>query len=73
MIVENVTDISLNEEVFGGWGFIDKKGNEVIPCMYDYAFDFSEGYAAVMLGGKGSLSGKWGFIDKTGKPLLLKN
>ena len=41
--------------------------------MYDYAFDYSEGYAAVMLGGKGSLNGKWGFIDKTGKPLLLKN
>ena len=29
------------------WGFVNKEGKEVIPCMYDYAGSFSEGLAAV--------------------------
>ena len=30
------------------WGFIDKSGNEVIPCKFDYVrFGFSDGVAIV--------------------------
>ena len=34
----------------------------VILLQCDFAADFSEGLARVVLGG-----GKWGYIDKTGK------
>lgn len=43
------------------WGFIDKKGNEVIPCTYDDCDVFVGDYANV------KQNGKWGIIDKTGK------
>ena len=42
------------------WGYIDPKGEEVIPFRYDEARPFSEGRAAVLSGGK------WGFIDTKG-------
>jgi hypothetical protein len=42
------------------WGFIDKTGKEVIPCIYDCAHPFSEGLASV---GK---DGGWKYIDKRG-------
>ena len=32
------------------WGFIDKNGNLVIPCIYPSANDFTEGLAAVQAG-----------------------
>lgn len=37
---------------------------EVIPFIYDYLWNFSEGLASV------ELNGKWGFIDKTGKEVI---
>lgn len=40
------------------YGYIDKSGNEVVPCRYDYASGFSEGMALVSKGEK------WGFIKK---------
>jgi len=40
----------------GTHGYIDIAGNEVIPCIFEDARDFSEGLAAVLL------DGKWGFI-----------
>ena len=46
------------------YGYIDSKGNELIPCIYDCACDFSEGLAAVMKGGK------WGYIDRNGKEVI---
>ena len=46
------------------WGFIDKTGKQVIPCLYDDADSFSEGLATVKVGIK------WGFIDKTGKQII---
>ena len=46
------------------YGYIDTKGNEVIPCIYDQAEDFSEGFAAV------ELDMKWGFINKSGKQVV---
>lgn len=46
------------------YGFIDKKGNEIVPFKYNEVYDFNEGLAAV------ELNGKWGFIDKTGKEVI---
>lgn len=42
------------------YGYVDTKGEIVIPNKYEDVRDFSEGLAAVML------DGKWGFIDKDG-------
>lgn len=44
----------------GKWGFIDAKGNLVIPARFDECRSFSEGYAAV------KESGSVYFIDKQG-------
>ncbi len=54
------------------YGFIDYNGIEVIPYTYSYAFDFSEGLAAVNIGGsyhssKIPMDGKWGFINVNGE------
>ena len=46
------------------WGYIDTSGMIVIPCQFDLADQFSEGYAAVMSGSK------WGFIDHVGDTLV---
>ncbi len=42
------------------WGFVDKSGYFVIKPQFDWASNFSEGLAAVMVGNK------YGFIDETG-------
>ncbi len=42
------------------WGYIDTSGKTVIPCIYEWCEDFSEGLAAV------GLNGKAGFINKAG-------
>ena len=49
-------------------GFVDKTGKEVVPCIYDDAYPFSEGMAAVCEGDWGT--GKWGFIDKVGEKVI---
>ncbi len=41
-------------------GYINSKGEIVIPCIYRYALPFSDGVANVMLGNK------WYYIDSTG-------
>ena len=47
----------------GKWGFLDKKGNLAIPHMYDRAYQFSEGLAAVEpIAQKG-----YGYINKKGE------
>ncbi len=48
----------------GLWGFVNKKGEEVIPAQYEDANNFSEGLAAV------KIDGLYGFIDTTGKMVL---
>jgi len=45
-------------------GYIDKSLNLVIQPKYEEAEKFSEGLAAVKIGGK------WGFIDTTGKMVI---
>ena len=36
----------------GKWGYMNKEGEEVIPCKYDSVLDFSEGLAIVKKDGK---------------------
>lgn len=43
------------------WGFINTKGELVIPCEWDDASCFNDGYARV------EENGERGFIDTTGK------
>lgn len=46
------------------WGYIDHRGEQTIPFIYDKVSSFSEGYAAV------ELNGKWGFINKHGLEII---
>ncbi|RMF56248.1 MAG: WG repeat-containing protein, partial [Bacteroidetes bacterium] len=46
------------------WGYIDRSGALVIPAKYDEARPFSEGRAAVQVGGR------WGFIDTEGRLIV---
>lgn len=48
----------------GLWGYVDKMGEYVIPPSFEAAEIFSEGLAAVKIGGK------WGFIDQTGNVVI---
>ncbi len=48
----------------GNWGFINTKGEEVIPFEYDDVHPFLNGRAAV------KKDGLWGFIDPKGEMLL---
>ena len=45
----------------GKAGYIDGEGQEVIPPRFEYASDFSEGFAAV------HEAGGWNFIDRRGE------
>jgi|GEM_PF-6139266 len=47
------------------YGFINEKGDTVVPCKYDYTRPFSNGLAIV------SLHHKYGIIDGTGKEIIL--
>ena len=44
----------------GKWGYIDKTGNQVIPCVYDDVERFFNGFACVRS------NGKFGYVDKVG-------
>ncbi|REK72019.1 WG repeat-containing protein [Paenibacillus paeoniae] len=48
----------------GAWGYINKKGQTVVPHSYDYALPFENGLAWVMK------KGKWGMIDPKGKVIV---
>ena len=48
----------------GLWGFINKKGEEVIPFEYDYVTNFNQGVSFVQK------EGKWGAIDTTGELIV---
>ncbi len=45
-------------------GFIDKQGREVVPCVYEVANVFSEGFAAV------GQDHRWGIVNKRGQMLV---
>lgn len=42
------------------WGYLDDQANVALPLKYDYAWDFTQGLAAV------EVNGKFGYIDKQG-------
>jgi hypothetical protein len=48
----------------GKFGFVDKTGKVVINPLFEFAYPFFEGLAAV------KKKDKWGFIDKTGKIVI---
>lgn len=62
--LQNVSEDRLTVRRDGKYGFLDLSGSEIIPLIYDEAFSFHEGLAAVCKGGK------WGFIDKTGAEII---
>lgn len=47
------------------YGYVDVRGEEVIPCMYLNAADFSEGLAAVQ-----DVGGLYGYINPSGAKVL---
>lgn len=48
----------------GKKGYVDKSGNVVIPCIYDFLYGFRNGLA------KGGLNGKSGVINDHGKVII---
>lgn len=48
----------------GKWGYIDRKGETVIPFRYDEAEDFFNGWAAVRI------DREWGYIQTNGEQVL---
>lgn len=48
----------------GKWGYVDSAGKVVIPFIYDTAYEFQEGLAAVRV------DYAWGFIDQNGKTII---
>ena len=50
----------------GKWGYINRKGKEVIPFLYDQAYPFSEGLAMVTGDGEDDH-----YINKEGCQVLL--
>ncbi len=49
------------------WGYINTKGEEVLPCVYDDAGAFGDGLAAIQK------NNKWGYIDTKGKVVIPIN
>ena len=49
----------------GKWGYIDKKGDVVVPFKFDFADTFSDGIATV------AKKDKFSFIDTSGHYLPL--
>ena len=65
--VENLQDFSEGLCAIkqnGKWGYIDKKGNTVIDCIYEDAKDFSEGLAVV------KKNSKCGYINNKGEVVI---
>jgi hypothetical protein len=51
----------------GQWGYIDRSGKRVIPARFDYADDFHEGRASVVMDAGTPQGGvRYGYIDKMG-------
>jgi hypothetical protein len=56
------------------WGFIDRKGEFIIPSIYKYASPFYEGKAAVVpkkdINGKANSKSRYGFINMDGEMII---
>ena len=57
-------DLTIHVNKKGKVGFVDKNGTEVVKCIYESAYPFSDGYAIV------SKSGKSGIINEKGEVVL---
>lgn len=67
---EGLAGVSIKNE---GWGFINTKGEIVIPCIYSNVGNFNEGISRVV--NYKDKEPKMGFIDKSGNnlfPLICK-
>ncbi|MFR3216465.1 MAG: WG repeat-containing protein [Dysgonomonas mossii] len=49
------------------YGFIDRTGKEISPCIYDFTLDFTEGFALVRK------DDKYGFINEEGEEVIACN
>ena len=58
--VGGICDINSKKTTGGLWGYISVDGEIVIEPIYEQAYGFSDGMAAV------KLNGKWGFINSEG-------
>ena len=73
LVYKGETDSIFNK---GKFGAIDSLGNEVIPCKYNWIFDFKENLNVTrVFNGKvyeegHPAEGKFGIIDKAGKEIL---
>jgi len=59
----NLAKVSIKDK---GYNFIDEKGKFISKVMFQYAGDFSEGFAKVVL------NRKWGFINTSGEVVINK-
>ena len=48
----------------GRFGFVDRTGKMVIPCVYENTYGFTEGLAGV------AVKGRIGYLDRTGKMVI---
>ena len=64
------TEVYPNNKLFvkldgNQYGFVDSKGNTIVECKYDKAYELNEyGFAAV------KKDGKWGVINENGEEIL---
>lgn len=49
----------------GKWGYINTKGEQIVECKFDDAYDFNEGFARV------EKDGKWGYINTKRYPVIF--
>ncbi|MGZ5189645.1 MAG: WG repeat-containing protein [Flavisolibacter sp.] len=54
----------LDKDIKWRYGFVDSKGNEIIPLIYSNVMDFSEGLVGVQL------KDKMGFLNREGKTII---
>lgn len=65
--------MGLVQSTDGRSGFVDRSGRMVVPCKYDYAESFRNGFAYVSIdkvGSDGEVHTPRGLIDKTGREVL---
>lgn len=54
----------MDVEINGKWGFINKEGDQIVPCIYDDVFPFFDGLACALK------NEYWGFIDTIGNEAI---
>lgn len=81
LVAQQVKQVPFKDEKSNLYGFKDEAGKLFIPCKYTFAYAFSDGLAAVNIGGRLGFDkeytndyfvngGKWGYINETGKLII---